>query len=221
MCYNIVIIIIIDIVTIEIFSLRFMNSNWTRTCHWYINANCKSCYYLKIVLEALRFFPTINFATSLSLSHAHSETLNLEMEPDVSIETSSMIRAAVLPIGTIPTSLFRDYASMLNRHQTVSLSSISSFYTEHQKSPFAHQPWDSGSLRFKFILGGSPPSPWEDFQSNRKILAVIGICHCPSSPDLGSVALQFSNACKGYSSSLVQRCFAFCPGDSQVRSTTT
>ncbi|CAA3021299.1 trafficking particle complex II-specific subunit 120 homolog isoform X2 [Olea europaea subsp. europaea] len=138
------------------------------------------------------------------------------MEPDVSIETSSMIRAAVLPIGTIPTSLFRDYASMLNRHQTVSLSSISSFYTEHQKSPFAHQPWDSGSLRFKFILGGSPPSPWEDFQSNRKILAVIGICHCPSSPDLGSVALQFSNACKGYSSSLVQRCFAFCPGDSQL-----
>ncbi|XP_022892670.1 trafficking protein particle complex II-specific subunit 120 homolog isoform X1 [Olea europaea var. sylvestris] len=138
------------------------------------------------------------------------------MEPDVSIETSSMIRAAVLPIGTIPTSLFGDYASMLNRHQTVSLSSISSFYTEHQKSPFAHQPWDSGSLRFKFILGGSPPSPWEDFQSNRKILAVIGICHCPSSPDLGSVALQFSNACKGYSSSLVQRCFAFCPGDSQL-----
>ncbi|KAL2548618.1 Trafficking protein particle complex II-specific subunit protein [Forsythia ovata] len=138
------------------------------------------------------------------------------MEPDVSIETSSMIRAAVLPIGTIPTPLFRDYASMLNRHQTVSLSSISSFYTEHQKSPFAHQPWDSGSLRFKFMLGGSPPSPWEDFQSNRKILAVIGICHCPSSPDLGSVVQQFSNACKGYSSSLVQRCFAFCPGDSQL-----
>ncbi|CAI9759689.1 unnamed protein product [Fraxinus pennsylvanica] len=138
------------------------------------------------------------------------------MEPDVSIETSSMIRAAVLPIGTIPTPLFRDYASMLNRHQTVSLSSISSFYAEHQKSPFAHQPWDSGSLRFKFMLGGSPPSPWEDFQSNRKILAVIGICHCPLSPDLGSVALQFSNACKGYSSSLVQRCFAFCPGDSQL-----
>lgn len=140
-----------------------------------------------------------------------------EMEPDVSIETSCMIRVAVLPIGAIPTGLFRDYTSMLVRHQTVSLSSISSFYTEHQKSPFTNQPWDSGNIRFKFMLGGSPPSPWEDFQSNRKILAVIGICHCPSSPDLQTVAQHFDSACKPYSSSLVERCFAFCPGDSQVR----
>ncbi|KAG6420395.1 hypothetical protein SASPL_116921 [Salvia splendens] len=138
------------------------------------------------------------------------------MEPDASIETSSMIRVAVIPISDVTPLLFRDYAAMLIRHHTVSLSSISSFYTEHQKSPFAHQPWESGSLRFKFILGGSPPSPWEDFQSNRKILAVIGICHCPSAPDLRSVADQFTAASKTYSSSLVQRCFAFCPVDSQL-----
>ncbi|PON71290.1 TRAPP II complex, Trs [Parasponia andersonii] len=138
------------------------------------------------------------------------------MEPDVSIETSSMIRVAVLPIGEVPPSLMRDYLSMLLRHQAIPLSAISSFYTEHQKSPFANQPWDSGSLRFKFVLGGAPPSPWEDFQSNRKILAVIGICHCPSSPDLGFVVDQFNAACKGYSSALVERCFAFFPGDSQL-----
>ncbi|XP_022976088.1 trafficking protein particle complex II-specific subunit 120 homolog isoform X2 [Cucurbita maxima] len=138
------------------------------------------------------------------------------MEPDVSIETSSMIRVAVLPIGSVPPTQLRDYLSMLLRHQLIPLSAISSFYTEHQKSPFAHQPWDSGSLRFKFILGGDPPSPWEDFQSNRKILAVIGICHCPSSPDLDSATEQFNAACKGYTSALVERCFAFCPDDSQL-----
>ncbi|XP_073024853.1 trafficking protein particle complex II-specific subunit 120 homolog [Primulina eburnea] len=138
------------------------------------------------------------------------------MEPDARIETSSMIRVAVLPIATVPPLLFRDYASMLLCHDTVSLSSISSFYTEHQKSPFQYQPWESGSIRFKFIIGGSPPSPWEDFQSNRKILAVIGICHCPSSPDLASVANEFAAASKGYSSALVQRCFAFSPGDLQL-----
>lgn len=138
------------------------------------------------------------------------------MEPDASIETSSMIRVAVLPIGEVPQILLRDYHSMLLRHQTIPLSTISSFYTEHQKSPFTNQPWDTGSLRFKFILGGAPPSPWEDFQSNRKTLAVIGICHCPSSPDLNSVLEHFNAACKGYSSALVQRCFAFCPGDSQL-----
>ncbi|KAJ4707818.1 trafficking protein particle complex II-specific subunit [Melia azedarach] len=138
------------------------------------------------------------------------------MEPDVSIETSSMIRIAVLPIGSVPPSLLRDYHSMLLRHHTIPLSAISSFYTEHQKSPFAHQPWESGSLRFKFVLGGAPPSPWEDFQSNRKILAVIGICHCPSSPDLDSVIEQFNVACKGYNSALVKRCFAFSPSDSHL-----
>ncbi|KAI3687135.1 hypothetical protein L1987_80826 [Smallanthus sonchifolius] len=138
------------------------------------------------------------------------------MEPDVSIDTSSMIRIAVLPVGDIHLHLFRKYAGMLGRHHKIELSTITSFYTEHQKSPFSQRPWDSGSLRFKFIVGGSPPSPWEDFQSNRKIHGVIGICHCPSSPDLDSVVEQFAAACKGYSSSLVQRCFAFSPGDTQL-----
>ncbi|GAB2273817.1 hypothetical protein Dimus_039051 [Dionaea muscipula] len=138
------------------------------------------------------------------------------MEPDVSVESMCTIRIAVLQVGPIPRSLFRDYTSLLTIHSKIDLSSISSFYTEHQKSPFTHQPWDSGCLRFKFIVGGSPPSPWEDFQSNRKILAVIGIFHCPSSPDLDLVTDQFSSACKGYSSSLAHRCFGFSPGDEQL-----
>ncbi|GMG98966.1 hypothetical protein Nepgr_000806 [Nepenthes gracilis] len=138
------------------------------------------------------------------------------MEPDVSIESMCTIRVAVLPIGQIPVSLFRDYTSLLMLYSKIDLSSISSFYNEHQKSPFSHQPWDSGSLRFKFIVGGSPPSPWEDFQSNRKILAVIGIFHCPSSPNLDIVTDQFASACRGYSSALSQRCFGFCPGDEQL-----
>ncbi|KAB1670361.1 hypothetical protein ES319_1Z175500v1 [Gossypium barbadense] len=141
------------------------------------------------------------------------------MEPDVSIETSCMIRIAVLPIGDVPSTLLRDYHSMLLRHCTIPLSTISSFYTEHQKSPFAHQPWETGSLRFKLVLGGAPPSPWEDFQPHRKILGVIGICHCPSSPDLDLVIDQFNAAWRGYSSVLVQRCFAFSPGDSQLEDT--
>ncbi|OVA11580.1 TRAPP II complex [Macleaya cordata] len=119
------------------------------------------------------------------------------MEPDVSIESGCMIRIAVVPIGRIPQAELREYVSMLVRHSRVELSAISSFYTEHQKSPFAHQPWDTGSLRLKFIIGGGiGGSPWEDFQSNRKILAVIGLCHCPCSPDLDLVAEQFSATCK-------------------------
>lgn len=127
-----------------------------------------------------------------------------------------MIQVAVVPIGTVPANVLRDYYTMLLPLHTIPLAAISSFYTEHQKSPFAHQPWDSGSIRFKFVLGGATPSPWEDFQSHRKTLAVIGIVHCPSSPDLNAVVDQFS--CKSYPSSLVDRCFAFYPNDSQVLS---
>ncbi|KAJ6406177.1 hypothetical protein OIU84_009826 [Salix udensis] len=138
------------------------------------------------------------------------------MEPDVSIETSSMIRIAILPIGEIPHQTLRDYYSIFHHHHPIPLSSISSFYTEEQKSPFTSLPWDTGSLRFKFILGGSPPSPWEDFQANRKILAVIGVFHCPLSPDLDSVIEEFDGVCKGYASALVTRCFGFFPCDSQL-----
>ncbi|WOK96277.1 trafficking protein particle complex II-specific subunit [Canna indica] len=139
------------------------------------------------------------------------------MEPDVSIETGSMIRIAVLPVGgAIPHPQLRSYVAMLGRHTRIDLSSISSFYSEHQKSPFTHQPWETGSIRFKFMLGGATASPWEDFQSCRKILAVIGLCHCPVSPDLDLVADQFTTACKAYQHALATRCFAFCPSDSQL-----
>ncbi|XP_076957644.1 trafficking protein particle complex II-specific subunit 120 homolog isoform X2 [Bidens hawaiensis] len=138
------------------------------------------------------------------------------MEPDVSIETCSTIRIVVIPIGPITPPHFRKYVAMLAQHRTVDLAAISSFYTARKKSPFSQQPWDSGTLRFKYVIGESPPSPWEDFQAYRKIHAVIGICHCPSSPDLESVLLQFVEACNGYALSFVQRCFAFSPADSQL-----
>ncbi|OIV98447.1 hypothetical protein TanjilG_16774 [Lupinus angustifolius] len=138
------------------------------------------------------------------------------MEPEVSIEGSSMIQVAVIPIGSLPPNVVRDYYSMLLPLHTIPLSSIRSFYTQHHKSPFSHQPWDSGSLRFKFVLAGAPPSPWDDFQSHRKTLAVIGILHCPSSPDLDHVMDLFTASCKPYNSSLVHRCFAFSPNDSQL-----
>ncbi|KAG0465726.1 hypothetical protein HPP92_019890 [Vanilla planifolia] len=129
-----------------------------------------------------------------------------------------MIRIAVLPVGgPIPHSRLREYLSMLARHTRIDLSSISSFYSEQQKSPFTHQPWESGSLRFKYMVGGGPPSPWEDFQAHRKILAVIGLCHCPASPDLDLVIDQFAIVSKGYTSALAKRLFAFSPSDAQVR----
>ena len=55
---------------------------------------------------------------------------------EVSIEGSAMIQLAMVPIGTVPSNVLRDYYSMLLSLHTISFSAISSFYTEHQKSPF-------------------------------------------------------------------------------------
>ncbi|KAI5014379.1 hypothetical protein ZWY2020_055769 [Hordeum vulgare] len=139
------------------------------------------------------------------------------MEPGLSIESGSAIRVAVLPVGgPIPPQCLRDYAALVARHARVDLASLRPYYSEHQKSPFAHQPWDTGCLRLKFVLGGCVPSPWEDFQSSRKVLAVVGICHLPSSPDLARVAADFLDAARTYPSALASRCFAFCPTDAQL-----
>ncbi|KAM0849677.1 hypothetical protein ACQ4PT_053577 [Festuca glaucescens] len=139
------------------------------------------------------------------------------MEPGLSIESGSAIRVVVLPVGgEIPPQCLRDYAALVARHARVDLASLRPYYSEHQKSPFAHQPWDTGCLRLKFVLGGCVPSPWEDFQSSRKVLAVVGICHLPSSPDLAKVAADFVEAARTYPSALVSRCFAFCPTDAQL-----
>ncbi|ONM16162.1 Trafficking protein particle complex II-specific subunit 120-like protein [Zea mays] len=139
------------------------------------------------------------------------------MEPGLSIESGSAIRVAVLPVGgPIPPPRLREYAALVARHARVDLASLRTYYAEHQKSPFQHQPWETGCLRLKFVLGGCVPSPWEDFQSSRKVLAVIGICHLPSSPDLDHVAADFIDAARSYPSALANRCFAFCPTDAQL-----
>ncbi|GAQ85694.1 Targeting complex (TRAPP) subunit [Klebsormidium nitens] len=139
------------------------------------------------------------------------------MEPDVSIEGAAVIRVVVLPVGDISPATFREYSSMVLASHKIDLPHVSSFYTEHQKSPFQYQPWDTGCLQFKFILGGASRGVWEEYQAHRRILGVIGICHCAHSPDIAEAYNDFLNACKAYPGAQARRCFAFDPSDEQVK----
>lgn len=138
------------------------------------------------------------------------------MEPEVRVEGGSMIRVAVVAVGEMPAAQLRDYVAMLVQHTKIPLESVSSYYTEHQKSPFAQQPWETGNLLVKFMVGGAARSPWEEFQAQRKVLGVIGLCHCPFTPDISAAYEQYSTICKGYPSAQVTRCFAFHPTDGQM-----
>ena len=135
------------------------------------------------------------------------------MEPNVSVDSGSMIRIVVIGLGNIPTSSLQDYVSLVVNHNQIHLANVASFYTEHQKSPFAQQPWGSGRLCFKFLVGGACKSPWEDFQAQRKIHGIIGLAHCPTSPDIVTVYDRFRSICKAYPSALVNRMLAFFPTD--------
>ncbi|KAF5748185.1 hypothetical protein HS088_TW04G00135 [Tripterygium wilfordii] len=76
------------------------------------------------------------------------------MEPDVSIETSSMIRVAVLQIGTVSPAILRDHHSMLMRHYTIPLSAINSYrgIVQGKSCFFPVQLEDGGKKRGNLIL---------------------------------------------------------------------
>eukprot|EP00850_Spirogloea_muscicola_P011419 SM000071S21043 [mRNA] locus=s71:50795:56673:- [translate_table: standard] len=139
------------------------------------------------------------------------------MEPDASIERACVVRVAVLPVGGTSAAAFRGAFALLARHGRIELSTASSFYVEHQKSPFALQPWDSGALHLRFVPGGAPRSPWEDFQASRRILGVIGLCHGPTAgAALAAAYDDFLAACRSYPAAQTHRCFAFDVDDAEV-----
>eukprot|EP00850_Spirogloea_muscicola_P006670 SM000032S12054 [mRNA] locus=s32:184948:190760:- [translate_table: standard] len=139
------------------------------------------------------------------------------MEPDASIERACVVRVAVLPVGGTSAAAFRGAFALLARHGRIELSTASSFYVEHQKSPFALQPWDSGALHLGFVPGGAPRSPWEDFQASRRILGVIGLCHGPTAgAALAAAYDDFLAACRSYPAAQTHRCFAFDVDDAEV-----
>jgi len=71
-------------------------------------------------------------------------------------------------------------------------------------------------LRFKFILGGASRQPWEDFQAQRRIHGVVGVCHGRRCPDLAASYEEFAAASKAYPGAQARRCLVFEPTDEQV-----
>eukprot|EP00210_Caulerpa_lentillifera_P001797 g1727.t1 len=146
--------------------------------------------------------------------------------------TSSEIRVALVPVGRVPDEVLRDYQSMIEKYRHVrnnlsslkcsrtegikdlgvGLASVRSFHHEKQKSPFKHLPWNKGCLNFRFLSGATlQPAALSCLYANRAILGVIGVCHCPSSPDIPKAYSEFETICKQFPNSVTLRCFAFDP----------
>ncbi|KAJ4757535.1 Trafficking protein particle complex ii-specific subunit 120-like protein [Rhynchospora pubera] len=98
------------------------------------------------------------------------------MEPDVSIKTSRQIRVA------ISVAHLREYTSLIACHSRVDLASVASYTKQHQKFPFSHQPWDSGSLSHRLVRLplGRLPALLQD-PRRRRLLPSIASASAPFS----------------------------------------
>ena len=164
------------------------------------------------------------------------------------LESHGAIRIVCVPTGTTLTSSFEECLATLrtspriplgaiprssrNAHQFFSSSGLADSssgridiedFLKKCGDPFGRAS-DEGSARFEFIENGSVllPSPFLDLQPHRKAHAVIGICHCPSTPDIVSTFKSMKTRMHKISvdkgQETVWRCFAFDISDAQLTS---
>ncbi|KAK9802768.1 hypothetical protein WJX73_000202 [Symbiochloris irregularis] len=132
--------------------------------------------------------------------------------------SASELHVAVIPIGKVPQEVLLPYYTLITRHRQVELQVLRSFYKEQGKSPFRYLPWKTGSMHFRFLPAdmAMQPSLLKDLHFYRKILGIIGICHCPANSNLPQAYAKFEAACRQFPDAFVLRCFAFEPSDEQV-----
>eukprot|EP01025_Chloroclados_australasicus_P033741 TRINITY_DN3449_c1_g1_i6.p1 TRINITY_DN3449_c1_g1~~TRINITY_DN3449_c1_g1_i6.p1 ORF type:complete len:1325 (-),score=173.53 TRINITY_DN3449_c1_g1_i6:756-4730(-) len=136
----------------------------------------------------------------------------------VTIFSPAEIRVAVIPVGKVPKETFDQYINLIYRNRHVDLHVVNSFYKESGKSPFGYLPWKEGSLHFRFIQNPSltERTPMTELHAHRRILGVIGICHCQLLPDVDEAYVEFERVCKNFPDAHVLRCFAFEPKDQDI-----
>jgi hypothetical protein len=78
---------------------------------------------------------------------------------------------------------------------------------------FGQRNWGSGRVWLDFILPGTDPrnQEWEQLQVHRRPVALLGLLHCPSTPDLATGYKLYQDVRKRYPRLLRSRCFAFEP----------
>ena len=125
------------------------------------------------------------------------------------LESHGALRVVCVPVGSTPPRVFERCLGALRASPRVPLAAIprggnlhlrstnsssatsslppaaTAAFLKNAPDPFANAR-DHNSARFDFVESGSVllPSPFLDLQPHRRALAVIGICHCPSTPDI-------------------------------------
>ncbi|KAF0718616.1 Aste57867_1586 [Aphanomyces stellatus] len=117
-----------------------------------------------------------------------------------------------MPVGNIPLHLYQDYVSMLQSASVIPMSSLTrpGGYSA-ELSPFRSLAWESATpIVYRFEESTKASSiPCEEVHASSRPLAIIGICHCPSTANLRQAYAHFESAVARYPSAIVHKCYAF------------
>ena len=119
----------------------------------------------------------------------------LELESTLQ-EDAASIRVALVPVGGTDGPSFRRLASLIHPHTCLDLFGI----THGQRH---------GTLRLRFLQSGGGPSEWEELYPQRRVRAVVGLCHSPSEDDLGGAFRAFMRRVEAFPATAQVRCLVF------------
>jgi hypothetical protein len=123
------------------------------------------------------------------------EAMSLDIEAP--LHDLCAVRIALVPVGGTDGPTFRRLSALLHPLTTLDVSLLSNGERR-------------GAFKLHFVEAGGGISDWDELYPHRRVRAVIGLCHFPSSVELGASYGAFVQRGASLSSTaLIMRCFVF------------
>ena len=127
------------------------------------------------------------------------------------LESAANVRILVLPVGQMSPDVYDRYLTILGQFNEVGVASLTpsmSSAPPGERRAFLYRSWHRGTLRLDFTQAVGD-QPYMDLQPGRKIMIVLGVCHCPSTRSITVAHQVFSSACHDYPTAMMHKLFAF------------
>ncbi|KAI8355172.1 TRAPP II complex [Blakeslea trispora] len=140
------------------------------------------------------------------------------MNVDFSLTASCKVRVLLVPVSPIKRSTFEKYVELVKAFEIVRLGDVTPDLKKGASAMFNSQAFQEGQMHFEFLNHRlNQHKELEAFQPYRRIFGVIGIMDCQEweKKGLKEGYHQFVHSLDHYPSSVVTRCFAFEPSETQ------
>ena len=127
----------------------------------------------------------------------------LGLDLEAPLQSGASIRVALIPVGDIDSVTFHRLAAILRPLTALDLFSIT-----HGQS--------RGTLSIRFLEAGGGASDWDDLYPQRRVRAVVGLCHFPCERDLGRSFRAFMRRVEDFPSTTQVRCLVFEPPEASA-----